>query len=80
MKKNYDNKNILKYKYEMKAKTLSFYTTNLYTEVGHVYEWMRAGISSYESTANWFAQNARTTTVAIAAVPQVKNQKSTSKN
>ena len=93
MKKNYDNKNILKYKNKyinMKWKrTLSFYTTNL-SKLGqwdkpgshwrHVYEWNVNRYLSYESTANWFAQNARTTTVAIAAVPQVKKHKSTSKN
>ena len=79
MKKNYDNKNILKYKYEIKANTFLLYNQPLYWSWTCL--WMNGNrFSSYESTANWFAQNARTTTVAIAAVPQVKNQKSSSKN
>ena len=53
MKKNYDNKNILKYINMKWKRTLSFYTTNL-SKLGqwdkpgshwrHVYEWMWTGI------------------------------------
>ena len=51
MKKNYDNKNILKYINMKWKQTLSFYTTNL-SKLGqwdkpgshHVYEWMWTGM------------------------------------
>ena len=66
MKKNYDNKNIFKYKYEMKANTFLLYNQPLYWSWTCL--WIKVNrYLSYKSTANWFAQNARTTTVAIAA-------------